>query len=125
MQPECPHRQSISGVFSIASHSVLQYLPDVVTHEQTGWAHFSTFAVVISSPLDSDQQRMIPGNILGIADRRFCTERDTFRFEAQISACHRESLTRNGTVFLSEQLGPFRAGRAPSSAALTDIGVCH
>jgi hypothetical protein len=25
--------------FSMASHSVLQYLPDVITHEQTGCAH--------------------------------------------------------------------------------------
>jgi hypothetical protein len=38
----------MSGVFSMASRWVLQYLPDVVMHEQTGWAHFSTFAVVIS-----------------------------------------------------------------------------
>lgn len=38
----------MSGVFSMASHCVLQYLPDVVMHEQTGWAHFSAFAVVIS-----------------------------------------------------------------------------
>jgi hypothetical protein len=36
LQPACPHEQSMSGVFSIASHWVLQYLPDVVTHEQTG-----------------------------------------------------------------------------------------
>jgi hypothetical protein len=38
----------MSGVFSMASRWVLQYLPDVVMHEQTGWAHFSAFAVVIS-----------------------------------------------------------------------------
>jgi len=36
------------GVFSIASHSVLQYLPDMVTHEQTGCAHFSPLAGAIS-----------------------------------------------------------------------------
>ena len=36
LQPGCPHAQSTSGVFSIAAHSVLQYLPDVITHEQTG-----------------------------------------------------------------------------------------
>jgi hypothetical protein len=31
----------MSGVFSIASHSVLQYFPPEVTlQEQTGWAHF-------------------------------------------------------------------------------------
>jgi hypothetical protein len=32
----------MSGVFSIASHSVLQYLPSVATHEQIGCAHFLT-----------------------------------------------------------------------------------
>jgi hypothetical protein len=48
LHPACAHVQSISGVFSMASHWVLQYLPDVVMHEQTGWAHFSAFAVVIS-----------------------------------------------------------------------------
>ena len=37
----------MSGVFSIASHSTLQYLPDVVMHEQIGWAHFSAFVVAI------------------------------------------------------------------------------
>jgi hypothetical protein len=47
----------MSGVFSMASHWVLQYLPDVVTHEQTGCAHFSPFAVVISLLLASDQQQ--------------------------------------------------------------------
>jgi hypothetical protein len=39
LQQSCPHAQSMSGVFSIAAHSVLQYLPDVITHEQTGCAH--------------------------------------------------------------------------------------
>jgi hypothetical protein len=43
-----PNEQSMSGVFSIASHWVLQYLPDVVTHEQNGCAHFAAFAVAIS-----------------------------------------------------------------------------
>jgi hypothetical protein len=38
----------MSGVFSIAAHSVLQYLPDVITHEQTGCAHLWGFSVVIS-----------------------------------------------------------------------------
>jgi hypothetical protein len=48
LQPARPHGQSISGVFSIAAHSVLQYLPDVITHKQMGCAHFWPFAVVIS-----------------------------------------------------------------------------
>jgi hypothetical protein len=38
----------MSGVFSIASHSGLQYLPDVAMHEQTGCAHFPAFEVVVS-----------------------------------------------------------------------------
>ena len=37
----------MSGVFSIASHWALQYLPDDVIHVQTGCAHFSTFAASI------------------------------------------------------------------------------
>jgi hypothetical protein len=37
----------MSGVFSIASHWVLQYLPDVVSQEQIGWAHFWDFSVVM------------------------------------------------------------------------------
>ena len=40
----CAHRQPRSGVLAIDSHSTLQYLPDVATHEQTGCAHFSAFA---------------------------------------------------------------------------------
>jgi len=37
----------MSGVFSIASHCALQYLPDDVWHEQIGCAHFTVFAVSI------------------------------------------------------------------------------
>jgi hypothetical protein len=47
LQPACPHVQSMSGVFSMASHCVLQYLPEVVTHEQTGCAHFTAFSGAI------------------------------------------------------------------------------
>jgi hypothetical protein len=36
LQPGCGHLQEMSGVFSIASHSVLQYFPDVTLQEQTG-----------------------------------------------------------------------------------------
>jgi hypothetical protein len=42
--------QSMSGVFSMASHWALQYLPEVVMQEQTGCAHLSGFGVVILSP---------------------------------------------------------------------------
>lgn len=54
--PAWPHEQSTSGVFSIASQSLLHYLPDVVGHEQTGCAHFSAFAEAISFLLSSDQE---------------------------------------------------------------------
>jgi hypothetical protein len=40
----------MSGVFSMASHWALQYLPDVVTQEQTGCAHFSAFTLTLASP---------------------------------------------------------------------------
>jgi len=49
----------MSGVFAVASHSVLQYLPDVVTHEQTGCAHFSVFVGAISFLPTLDQEWMI------------------------------------------------------------------
>jgi hypothetical protein len=39
----------MSGVFSIASHWVLQYLPDVVIHEQTGCAHFLASGSILFS----------------------------------------------------------------------------
>jgi hypothetical protein len=55
LQPACPHEQSMSGVSSIAAHSVLQYLPEDVSHEQTGCAHFSSFVDSINSP---DMQRI-------------------------------------------------------------------
>jgi hypothetical protein len=40
----------MSGVFSIASHWVLQYFPSVTMQEQTGCAHFlpSLAAMLIS-----------------------------------------------------------------------------
>jgi len=38
----------MSGVVAMDSHSMLQYIPDVATHEQTGCAHFSAFAGAIS-----------------------------------------------------------------------------
>jgi hypothetical protein len=37
----------MSGIFSMASHWALQYLPEVVVQEQTGCAHFT--AVVLDS----------------------------------------------------------------------------
>jgi hypothetical protein len=69
----------MSGVFSIASHSVLQYLPDVVRHEQTGWAHFSAFAEAISFLLGSDQERTIQALTIATSREYFCTEMNTRR----------------------------------------------
>jgi hypothetical protein len=40
----------MSGVFSIASHWVLQYLPDVTVQEQTGCAHFLLSELAMLSP---------------------------------------------------------------------------
>ena len=68
----------MSGVFSIASHWVLQYLPDVVVQEQTGCAHFSPLAVVISFLLASDPQRAIRDSILITPEKRFCPLRNIF-----------------------------------------------
>jgi hypothetical protein len=45
LQSACGHSQAMSGVFSIASHSVLQYFPEVTLQEQTGWAHFLLSAI--------------------------------------------------------------------------------
>jgi hypothetical protein len=78
LQPVCPHEQSMSGIFSIASHWVLQYLPDVVTHEQTGCAHFSDFAVANSSLLGSDQKQVIQDDILDTGKRHICPIRNRF-----------------------------------------------
>jgi hypothetical protein len=49
----------MSGAFFTASHWVLQYLSEVVMHEQTGCAHFFTVSLVISFLLDSDHDRVI------------------------------------------------------------------
>ena len=40
----------MSLVFSIASHSALQYLPFVTVQEQTGCAHFLPFSEAILFP---------------------------------------------------------------------------
>ena len=49
LQAGCSHVQSMSGVFSIASHWVLQYFPEVTIQEQIGCAHFlPSFAILIS-----------------------------------------------------------------------------
>jgi hypothetical protein len=76
----------MSGVFSIAAHSVLQYLPDVVRHKQTGWAHFSAFAEAISFLLGSDQERTIQALTVATSREYFCTENE---HTAKLVACSR------------------------------------
>ena len=75
----CGHAQAISGVFSVASHSALQYLPDVVTHEQSGCAHFSAFSEATFFPSTSDQERMIQVQMLISRKECFCTKKNTLR----------------------------------------------
>ncbi len=72
--------RAISGVFSVVSHSVLQYLPDVVTHEQTGCAHFSAFSAAIALLPTSDLARTIQVLMLVTRGKYFCTERNTLRY---------------------------------------------
>jgi hypothetical protein len=68
----------MSGVFSMASHWVLQYLPDFVIHEQTGCAHFSAFAVAISFLLASDRQKIIQGSMLRHSEKAFLSGKEHF-----------------------------------------------
>jgi hypothetical protein len=77
LHPVCPHEQSMPRVLPIAAHSVLQNAPDDVTHEQTGRAHSSPFAVVITFLPTSDQERMIPAQMLVTRKKCFYTERNT------------------------------------------------
>jgi hypothetical protein len=95
----------MSGVFSIASHSVLQYLPDVVKQAQTGWAHFSAFAEAISFLPSSDQEWTIQAAILATSREDFCTEMNTRRNwpHAAVDGNHlvapsAHTLTRDGQV---------------------------
>jgi hypothetical protein len=50
----------MSAVFSIASHSILQYLPEVAKHEQIGCAHFSPFPSDISLSCASTNSSVQP-----------------------------------------------------------------
>ena len=77
LHPVCPHEQSMPRVLPTAAHSTMQCLPDDVAHEQTGWAHFLAFAGTISLLPTSDQERMIPAQMLVTGKKCFCTERNT------------------------------------------------
>jgi hypothetical protein len=62
----------MSGVFSIASHCVLQYLPEVVMQEQTGCAHFLAVSLVISIPPvfrsgSGDPKRYVRAAVAGVS----------------------------------------------------------
>jgi hypothetical protein len=70
----------MSGVFSIASHWALQYLPDVVRHEQTGCAHFTVFSGVISFLLAFESRVILQTSIIVSSEEHFCAERDTLRY---------------------------------------------
>jgi hypothetical protein len=57
----------MSGVFSIASHSTLQYFSDVTLQEQTGCAHFLLSAIfcllqVVAKPLTTTAQAALVGH---------------------------------------------------------------
>src|SRR5579862_777966 len=67
----------MSAVFSTASHCVLQYLPAVVWHEQTGCAHFTGFVAVIFSP-SSHQVRKIRVAMVPIREKSCCPQKNTF-----------------------------------------------
>ena len=80
LHAECSHRQSMSGVFSIASHCALQYLPVVAVHEQIGCAHLSVFTGSICFLLVSDVERMIRAWMLVVRKVYFCTETNRLRY---------------------------------------------
>jgi hypothetical protein len=73
----------MSGIFSIASHWVLQYLPEVVVQEQTGCAHFTAVLLasvggVIVFLLACDRGAGIGAISIGVARSGFCPIRDSF-----------------------------------------------
>jgi len=66
----------MSGVFSMASHWVLQYLPELVMHEQTGCAHFLSVSLLISFLLVSDHDRVIQDGMLGHWPKAFLYQKE-------------------------------------------------
>jgi hypothetical protein len=77
-----PHEQLMSGIFSIASHWVLQYLPEVVVQEQIGCAHFTAVLLVsvggVITCLLLRSGRVIRGISIGVAGCEFCPIRNSF-----------------------------------------------
>jgi hypothetical protein len=70
------------GVFSMASHAVLQYLPVVASQEQIGCAHFlAGFGVLPSSCLA--QCVFDAGSIMDDSQQQCCPLTYTFEFSSQ------------------------------------------
>jgi len=70
----------MSGIFSIASHSTLQYLPELAGHEQTGCAHFGTIAALIAFPIFAVAISFLQASDGGRADSPSPPFQSDFRF---------------------------------------------
>jgi hypothetical protein len=68
--------QSMSGVFSIASHWALQYLPFVTVQEQMGCAHFCPISGVMPSSC-LDPSVFDSCEIIDAPQKNFCANRNT------------------------------------------------
>jgi hypothetical protein len=77
LQTAWPQAQSMSGVFSMAAHSVLQYLPEVTVQVQTGCAHFSAFGFGICFLLAWNQKLATQGGML--EGKGFRRNKESFR----------------------------------------------
>jgi hypothetical protein len=88
----------MSGVFSIASHWVLQYLPEVVMHEQTGRADFLTVSLVISFLLVSDHDRVIQDGMLEHQPKAFLYKKEHISILSQCGNRGVESNTATSEI---------------------------
>jgi hypothetical protein len=79
VQTACPQVQSMSGIFSMASHWALQYLPEVVTHEQMGCAHFLAVSFVILDLLFQVGTELSKTVSYTESERSFCAKENTFQ----------------------------------------------
>jgi hypothetical protein len=76
----------MSGVFSIASHAALQYLPVVASQEQTGCAHFlAGFGVMSSSCFD--QAAFDSYRIIDVSKECYCPVKNTSQVRLKIHDC--------------------------------------
>jgi hypothetical protein len=74
------HIQSTAGVFCIASRSVQQHLPDVVTREQTKVGTLLGYRRDHFSSSNFGPEQTIHAQILVTGIKCFCTEKDTLRY---------------------------------------------